>query len=289
MDPPASTKTTAKTRSAGTAPTTGTACASARRSGVGARGRSKRSATRRRLPRESASQVRSDLWPLVVDDAVVSRVAAAVAVHDHVLAEDALEPRRERRESGPGPLVTRVGLELDAHATEVTEGVLEHQQLGLDVRACPPVGRGEPGPADLQATVRRPEGEIAGAADGFAALGVQGRERGLVPLLRSREGGFDPGAKGVSGLRRVVGTARVERHVPPDPRVLGDPEEILFVAWLQRLEDDQRTFEPARDVLPHASLPTLTVLGRLGVGAVAAVAAVGADELATQPVHLRAA
>src|SRR5829696_922892 len=239
MDPPASTKTTARTRSTGTAPTTGTACASTRRSGAGARGRSKRSETRRRLPRESAPQVRSDLGPLVVDDAVVSRVAVAVPAHDHVLAEGALEPRRERRESGPGPLVTRVGLELDAHATEVTEGVLEHEQLGLDVRAGPPVRRGEPGPADLQPTVRRPEGEIAGAADGFAALGIQGRERGLVPLLRSREGGFKPGAKCVWGLRRVVSTARVERYVPPDRRILGDLEEILFVVWLQRLEDDQ--------------------------------------------------
>jgi hypothetical protein len=42
--------------------------------------------------------------------------------------------------------------------------------------------------------------------------------------------------KGAAGLRRV------DRQVPPDPRVPSGPEETFLMARLERLEDDERTF-----------------------------------------------
>ena len=80
--------------------------------------------------------------PLVVEHAVPGRVAALAAADEHVLAVDALELRRQRRHRAARALVARVGLQLDAEAAESLEGVLEHQQLRLDVRAGAP---GRPG------------------------------------------------------------------------------------------------------------------------------------------------
>src|SRR5215211_8424496 len=220
------------------------------RSGAGASGRSQ---ARDFLPREPAPEILLYLRPFVIDDAVVGRVAMLVSAHYHVLAEDAFEPRGERRKCRAGALVARVGLELDPHAMEPLEGVLQHEQLGLDVRARPPARRSEPGPADLQAAVRGPQREIAGAADGLAALGVQGRERGLVSRLRCRQGALHPPAKTLAGFGRVVrSTTRIEWYVPPDPRVLRGLEEALLMTRFQRLQDDQRASEPACEVLPHA-------------------------------------
>ena len=50
-------------------------------------------ATPEGLPSEPSFEVRPDLGPLVIDDAVVGRVAVAAFGQDHVLAEYAFEVR----------------------------------------------------------------------------------------------------------------------------------------------------------------------------------------------------
>src|SRR5438477_3663812 len=120
--------------------------------------------------REAPFEVRLHLGPLVVDDRVVGRVAHVAVLDQHVLAEDPLELRGKSGERRPGALVARVRLELDAHAAEPLEGVPQHQQLCLDVRARTPVGARKPSVADLEAAVLRSQGEVACAAD-WAAVG----------------------------------------------------------------------------------------------------------------------
>jgi hypothetical protein len=53
---------------------------------------------------------------------------------------------------------------------------------------------------------------------------------------------------------------------------------------LKRLKNNERTFEPTCYVLPHTPVPC-----RLRIRAIAAVATVGADELAVQAEHLHPA
>ena len=85
-------------------------------------------------------EVRLHGRPVVVDDRVPGGVAEARAVvpDEHVLAEDAFELRGQRGQRAAGALVLRIGLELDAHAAEPLERVLEQQELRLDVRARRP-------------------------------------------------------------------------------------------------------------------------------------------------------
>src|SRR5919204_1705490 len=73
--------------------------------------------------------------PLVVEDAVPGAVAALATAHEHVLAVDSLEGCAERLERPPSAFVERVRLELDPSAAQHFEGMLELQQLGLDVRS----------------------------------------------------------------------------------------------------------------------------------------------------------
>src|SRR5690349_5091012 len=108
----------------------------------------------------AALQVRLHLRPVLVRDRVVRRVADALDVGEHVLAEDALKARADSRERGPRALVARVGLELDADAAELVEGKAEHEQLRLVVRSRAPVLRAQPRVADLESIVLRAHGEI---------------------------------------------------------------------------------------------------------------------------------
>src|SRR3954447_2568466 len=80
----------------------------------------------------------ADDGPLVVDDAVPGGVAVLTVSHEHVLAMDAFECGRKCREGGPGALVERIRLELDAAAAEHVEGVLQLKQLRLRVGAGAP-------------------------------------------------------------------------------------------------------------------------------------------------------
>src|SRR5215211_909872 len=66
--------------------------------------------------------------PIVVRDGEIGRVAHLTAADEHVLSEDALEPRRECGERGARPLVAGVRLELDAHAAQPLERVLEEEE-----------------------------------------------------------------------------------------------------------------------------------------------------------------
>src|SRR3990170_6789318 len=121
------------------------------------------------LPTEAAKQVRPHCGPFLVEDAVPGRVASDAAADEHVLAMDALELRRQRRHRAAGALIAGVRLQLDPEAAEPLEGVLEHQQLRLDVHTRPPGGWVEPRPADLEAPVLRPQREVAGAPE-YAAV-----------------------------------------------------------------------------------------------------------------------
>ena len=70
------------------------------------------------LRADAARRFVLDGRPVVVRDRVLGGVPELAAADEHVLAEDPLEARGERRESRPRALVQRVGLELDAHAAE---------------------------------------------------------------------------------------------------------------------------------------------------------------------------
>src|SRR5205814_9310339 len=89
-------------------------------------------------PRLQSSGVRPRLRPVVADYAVPRRDATFAAAHEHVLAEDALELGRERRQSGPGPLVRGVRLELDEEVALVLECVPQEEVLRLGVRTRSP-------------------------------------------------------------------------------------------------------------------------------------------------------
>jgi hypothetical protein len=90
-----------------------------------------------------------------------------------VLAEDALEDRRQRGERGTRAVVARVGLELDAPVALVLERVPHQQQLRADVRARPPRRRHEPRVADLHRPVVRAVVQEARVPDELAVEGVR--------------------------------------------------------------------------------------------------------------------
>src|SRR5688500_2716598 len=97
-----------------------------------------------------------------------------------------------------------------------------------------------------------PEGEVAGAPDGLAGAGVEGREGGLDPRLRQPESILKVGMEALANLARVVApTGRAVRAPAPDLRVPGNLEQASLVPRRQRLEPDYRTFQHAREVLPH--------------------------------------
>src|SRR3954451_20457273 len=78
---------------------------------------------------QTAFERRFHPGPVVVDHRVPGRVPALTAADDHVLAVDALELGRQRRQRPPRALVLRVGLELDAATPELLEGVSQQEVL----------------------------------------------------------------------------------------------------------------------------------------------------------------
>ncbi len=194
--------------------------------------------------RQAALQVGAHRGPIVVDHAVEGGVAHTDARHQHVLAKDALELGGERGHRGARALVASVGLELHPHTSEVLEGVAEHQELRLDVRARPPGRRREPGPADLQAPVLLAQVQVARAADQLSAGAIDGREHTLTARLRIGEARAEPGGEVLAALR--------DRRQPlPDLRVLGSREQTLLVTGPQWLEHDQLPLEACRQFVPH--------------------------------------
>ena len=104
---------------------------------------------------------RSDIRPFRVENRVPGGVAVLSLADEHVLAMDPLGDGGERREGRIRSLVCRIRLELDPSALEGPERVLELQQLGLRVGARAPGLRREPRPADLEASMLRPERQVA--------------------------------------------------------------------------------------------------------------------------------
>src|SRR5918993_303738 len=154
-----------------------------------------------------------------------------------MLAEDALELRRESRKGGARTLVAGVGLELDAQAPQMLEGVLQHQELGLDVGASLPVCRSEPGPPDLQPPMLGTKGEITSAAHRLPSTGVHGGEDGLRARCRSSQGVLEPSVKTLGGSTGVV------VHPAPDPLILCGLEELLLVTPRQRVQTHDLPFQ----------------------------------------------
>src|SRR5215218_400312 len=178
-----------------------------------------------------------DGWPLVVRDGEIGRVAHLTAADEHVLSEDALEPRRECGERGARPLVAGVRLELDTHAAQPLERVLEEEQLRFGVDAGPPDSARVPGPADLESAVLRPERQVAARSDGLAGRPEEDREGHLTSFFRGRERLLEP--RGERG-----GLVPVDAHPAPDLRIGGGAREIVAVLGAERLQHDEPALEP---------------------------------------------
>src|SRR5262249_49352310 len=121
-----------------------------------------------RPPPEPAFEALLHRGPVVVDHGVPRGVAPFAAADEHVLAEDALELRRERRERRPRPLIRGIRLELDPEVALVLEGAPHQEVLRLLVRAGPPRLRSEPRVADLHDAVVGAVVEEARVADELA-------------------------------------------------------------------------------------------------------------------------
>ena len=81
-----------------------------------------------------------------------------------MLAQNPLAGRSYAFQRPLGAQVAGVGLELHPQATQALQGMGQQQQfyLGVDAGALPLLA--QPGPADLQRAVRRPDSQVAGAA-----------------------------------------------------------------------------------------------------------------------------
>src|ERR1700722_19694075 len=112
--------------------------------------------------------------PLVVDDRIVDTVPVATVRIKHVLSEVPLLLCAETQDGGTGFLVVRVGLELDAAASENFEGVPQLQELGLGVDVRTLKLRSNPCETDLEPALLRFNIVKAGRADGFGARYVDG-------------------------------------------------------------------------------------------------------------------
>ena len=122
-----------------------------------------------RQRRSNSSSRASDGRPLVVDDAVVGRVPDAVAGHDHVVPEDALERRADPEERRPRRLVERVGLELDPAAPRTSNAWVSWSSFASRFAPVRCHWRRDPRPADLEPAVLGDDRHEAGAADRPAA------------------------------------------------------------------------------------------------------------------------
>src|SRR5439155_26277939 len=116
------------------------------------------------------------------------------------------------------------------------QGVLQHQELRLDVLAGRPGGARQPGLADLDPPMLWTQSEEAGAAEHAAPFLVGGHE-GSLALGR----GFAKGMRepAIEALR----LAAVDLHPTPDDRVGRDPSQRLPVLITNRLERDQPAVE----------------------------------------------
>jgi hypothetical protein len=127
---------------------------------------------------------------------------------------------------GARALVAGVGLELDANGAEALEGMLEQQQLRLDVDAGAPDLAREPRPADLEPPMLGHDREVASRAD--------------------REAVAQDGEDGVVLLRECVGEPVVEprREPAPDRRVRSRRPQPLDMLRAKRLQRDEPALEP---------------------------------------------
>src|SRR5439155_14722796 len=99
----------------------------------------------------------------------------------------ALESGGQGLERGPGPLVERVRLELDPHAAEPFEGVLQQEVLRLGIRARSPCSPRVPRVSDLETAMLRAQAHVARTPDRLAAHAQDDREGRFASLLRSGE------------------------------------------------------------------------------------------------------
>src|SRR5579875_1152312 len=175
-------------------------------------------------PPEPPLEARLHLRPVVVDHRVPRRVAPLAAADEHVLAEDPLEPRRERGEGGPRPLVRRVGLELDPEVALLLERVPQEEVLRLGVRARSPRPWVEPRVPDLDDAVLRPVVEEARVPD----------ERSVEVVGEAELDAVEPGVEALPAL------VPAHAHQPPDARILRHRPERLLVPRLERLESHAR-------------------------------------------------
>ena len=123
--------------------------------------------------------------------------------------------------AGPGALVERVRLELDATAAEDVERVLQLEELGLRVRAGAPCRRCQPCPADLEAPVLGSQREEPGRADGASRGDEHRGERQIEPVGDAVERIVHPAPATRRGsvAGRSAATARpAGRAMPPRGR-----------------------------------------------------------------------
>ena len=181
-------------------------------------------ATSTRAPHLAASRRLEPLLhrrPVVVGDRVPGRVARPGREH-HVLAGDPLEPGAEREQRPARLLVPGVRLELDPLDPAVLEGVLEQEQLRLDVRARAPRRAAEPRPADLDPPVL---GRVSpGSASSPPAHREADRERHV--------------GRGQRLVELAVEIARPRHEAEDLEAVLGGGAQPFAVALLERLDAD---------------------------------------------------
>lgn len=103
--------------------------------------------------REFGFKASFDCRPFGINDAVVDGVAKAIAMRDHVVPKNAFFLRANPQQCPARFLIQGIGLELDPNASEVFEGVSQHQILRFSIRDGSLPGLGDPGPADFKVTI----------------------------------------------------------------------------------------------------------------------------------------
>jgi hypothetical protein len=147
-----------------------------------------------------------------------------------VLAEDALELGRQRRERRARPLVSRVRLELHSQVALRLERVLHQEQLRLGVRTRPPRRPRQPGVADLEHAVAFAHVQVARVAERPAFDHLREPECRLLHVGEPR---------GERLARHVAALA----HQAPHLLVAADLPQRLLVPLLERLQPHVPSFE----------------------------------------------
>ena len=127
-----------------------------------------------------------------------------------------------------GAKVAVVGLELDPVERQGLEGVAHQGELAGRIDLGAPDRRRVPGMADLQAPVRRLDGEVAGASDQAIVGQAPHRPDRFSAVQRQVERLVEPGGEPIP--RRGV------RHVVPDLVVVRGKGEGGAVGFGQRLQ-----------------------------------------------------